>query len=111
MTCNYFTYKDMIHELFYEVPLTDIHMNNAIETLRQYIVNGGAVDVANALGIGVQEMIIRRTEQSPEEVIRRRFVFISGERKGAELSIHEIEDIGLFLKHGPYYGTLKAANN
>lgn len=38
------------------------------------------------------------------EVVKKRFVFIDGERKGEELTINEIRNIGMFLKNGAFYG-------
>ena len=96
MTCNYFEYRRMTEDLFYGVPLTDSHLNDATEKLRQYLINGRAEYIGNKLGIGI------RTISNGSQIIRHRFIFISGDNKGRELSIHEIEGIGYFLKYGLY---------
>ena len=103
MTCNYFKYKEMTDKAFYGVALTDNHLNNITEQLRQYFVNGGAGSILSALGIGIR-VVTKKLVLFPEEVISRRFVWISGERKGMELEKHEIEAIGMFLKDGAFYG-------
>jgi hypothetical protein len=108
MTCNYFEYKHITKALFYGVALTDNHMNNATEQIRKYLVHGGAGDVVNALGIGIK-IEENQCPLFPElnQIVKRRFVFVNGENKGRELTIDEIEGIGLFLKHGAFYGRLK----
>lgn len=98
MTCDYFAYRDMTENMFFGVALTDQHMNNATENIRKYLVDGGATEVLNDLSIGLQIM------KRQNEVLRRRFVYIAGNRKGEELTINEIMNIGMFLKHGAYYG-------
>ena len=103
MTCNYFEYRDMMDELFCGVALTNYHLNNATEHIRQYLVNGGAGDIVSALGIGIR-VVTKEAVLLPVEVISRRFVWLSGERKDEELDIDEIRGIGLFLKHGAFYG-------
>lgn len=103
MTCNYFKYKEMTEKAFYGVALTDDHMNNITEQIRQYLVSGGAGNIISALGIGIK-VVTKKLILLPEEVVYRRFVWISGERKGTELERHEIEAIGMFLKDGAFYG-------
>lgn len=82
MTCDYFTYRDMTEKLFYGVVLSDAQLNYATEQIRQYFL--------------------------PElnEIIKKRFVFTDGERKGEELTIIEIQSIGMFLKHGAFYNKI-----
>lgn len=106
MTCNYFEYKNMTERLFYGVPLTNNHLNDATEQIRLYLTKGGAGDVMKKLGIGIR--IKEKQYIFPElnEIVERRFVFIDGENKGRELTIDEIVAIGLFLKHGVFYGKL-----
>lgn len=108
MNCNYFDYRNMVEKLFYGVPLTDNHMNYATEQIRKYLVDGGAGEVVKRLGIGIR-LVEKVNSLFPEfnEVIKRRFVFIDGERKGDELSIDEIKSIGMFLKYGYLYGKIK----
>lgn len=103
MTCNYFDYRDLMEKLFYGVALTDSHLNNATEQIRQYIVNGGAGNVMKDLGIGVK-IVTKQAVLLLTEIIRRRFVWLDGERKGEELDRNEIENIGIFLKYGAFYG-------
>lgn len=102
MTCDYFKYRKMMNELFYGVALTDDHLNNATEIIRQYLVDGGAGNILNMLGIGIRVVTKESILLSPE-IIRKRFVWINGERKGEELDRNEIEGIGMFLKHGAMY--------
>lgn len=101
MTCNYFTYRDMTEKMFYGCALTNEHMNNAIEQIRVYLVNGGAGQILSALGIGIR-VVTQEGILLPRRVLERRFIYLSGENKGRELTISEIQAIGLFLKHGPY---------
>ena len=98
----------MTDKLFYGVPLTDKHLNNATEQIRKYLVDGGAGDVVRMLGIGIK-VEEKRHLLFPElnEVIKKRFVFVDGERKGEELTIDEIKGIGMFLRYGAFYGRLK----
>lgn len=108
MTCNYHEYRELTDKLFYGVPLFGEHMNDAVETLRQYIVDGGAAYITDALHIGMMEV---SKEDAPGKVIKRRFVFIGGPRNGEELDIHEMENIGLFLIGGPYENRYKEPLN
>lgn len=105
MKCNYFEYMDMTENMFYGVLLTDNHLNNATETIRQYLIEGGAGEVVKSLGIGLR-IVEKQSQTFPElnKVIKERFVFVDGERKGEELTINEIRGIGMFLKHGAFYG-------
>ena len=103
VTCDYFHYREMMDKLFYGVALTDRHLNEATEQIRQYLVNGGAEQIMANLGIGLM-VITKEATLLPKEVTYRRFVWITGERKGAELNRAEIEGIGMFLKHGALYG-------
>lgn len=103
MTCNYFEYKEMMDKMFYGVALTDEHLNNVTEQIRKYLVYGGARNIVVALGIGIK-VITKEAVLLPSEVVYRRFVWLEGERKGEELHRNEIENIGMFLKHGAFYG-------
>lgn len=102
MTCNYFEYKNITDKLFYGVGLTDSHLNGATEKIRQYIINGGAGHVMDQLGIGLK-VVTRKDFLGEEKMIRKRFVFLTGERKGEELDVNEIIAIGMFLKNGAFY--------
>lgn len=103
MTCDYFEYRKMMDKMFYDVALTDSHLNNVTEQIRQYIVNGGAGNVLKALRIGIK-VITKEAILLPDEIVYRRFIWLDGERKGEELYRSEIENIGMFLKHGAFYG-------
>ena len=102
MDCNYFEYQKLADKLFYGVALTDSHLNAATEQIRQYLVNGGAGHVVKALCIGLK-VVTKESVLLPQEVIRKRFVWLDGERKGEELSVNEIRSIGMFLKYGAFY--------
>ena len=103
MTCNYFEYNDMMEKMFFGVGLTDSYLNSVTEQIRLYIVNGGAGNIAKALNIGIK-LVTRESLLLPEEVVKRRFIWLDGERKGEELTVSEIIGIGMFLKHGALYG-------
>ena len=102
-TCNYIEYQRMTNSLFFGVALTDKHMNEATEHIRLYFINGGALEIVNALGIGIKVVERPRLNQ-PSEVIEQRFIYLSGENAGRELTVNEICSIGMFLRGGPYYG-------
>ena len=107
--CNYFTYKEKTDKLFYGVPLTEKHMNVATEELRAFLIDGGAADILYDLDIGIR-VIEKENTLFPElnETVSIRFIYLEGERKNYNLTIDEIVAIGLFLKHGPYYGKIKS---
>ena len=107
MTCNYFEYRDMVDKLFYGVALTDNHLNNATEQIRKYLVNGGAGEVVQMLHIGIK-VVSRESLLLGKEIMCVRFVWLDGERKGEELSVNEICNIGMFLKHGAFYNKVLA---
>lgn len=96
MTCNYFDYQHLTDRLFVGVALTEEHLNAATEKIRQYLVSGGAAKRMEEFGIG-----IRVIEHAGKE-IRRRLVYVRGKNEGQELTIPEIKNIGMLLKHGPY---------
>ena len=102
MTCNYFEYKEITDKLFYGVALTDGHMDSATEKIRQYIINGSAGYIMEQLGVGLK-VVTRKDFLGEEKMIRKRFIFLKGERKGEELNIDEIRAIGMFLKYGAFY--------
>lgn len=103
MKCSYFEYRELTDKLFYGVALTDQHLNDATEQIRRYLIDGGAGNIIKKLNIGIQ-VTTKEAALLPAEVIRRRFIWLSGERKGEELSIDEIRGVGMFLKHGALYG-------
>ena len=102
MRCNYFEYRDMMDKTFYGVALTNNHMNSATEQIRRYLVNGGAGEVMQMLHIGIR-VITRENLILGKETVSQRFIWLDGERKGEELTINEICNIGMFLKHGAFY--------
>lgn len=102
MTCNYFEYREMTDKLFYGVALTDSHLDNATEKIQNYFVYGGAENILKQLKIGIRVITMKTTLPSTE-IIRRRFVYLDDRHKGEELTIREIENIGMFLKHGAMY--------
>lgn len=102
MTCNYFEYRNMTDKLFYGVALMDNHLNNATEQIRKYLVNGGAGEVVKMLHIGIK-VVSRESLLFGKEIMSIRFVWLDGERKDEELSVNEICNIGMFLKHGAFY--------
>ena len=103
---DYFTYKDMTEKMFYGNALSDKYLNDVTEELRQYLVNGGAGDILKKLGIGLKIVERQFIFSEMNEIVKRRFVFIEGENKGRELTIDEIIAIGMFLKHGAFYGKI-----
>ena len=106
MTCNYFDYRDMTDKMFYGVALTDNYLNNVSVQIKRYLQDGGAGDTLAKLGIGFR--IVEKQFVFPElnETISQKFVWLNGERKGEELTIDEIKGIGMFLKHGAFYGKI-----
>jgi hypothetical protein len=106
MNCNYFDYKDMTDRMFYGVALTSEHLTKCTEAIRQYLVDGGAGFVAGRLGIGIRTIEKQFYMSECNKHISTRFIWLKGERKGEELTINEISNIGMFLKHGAYYGRL-----
>lgn len=104
-TCNYIEYQRMTNSLFFGVALTDKHMNEATEHIRRYFINGGALEIVNALGIGIK-VTEKRGFNQPPEIIEQRFIYLSGENAGRELTVNEICSIGMFLRGGPYYGKI-----
>ena len=105
MTCNYIEYQRMTNSLFFGVALTDKHMNEATEHIRRYFINGGALEIVNALGIGIR-VTGKCGVNRPSEIIERRFIYLSGENAGRELTVNEICSIGMFLRGGPYCGKI-----
>ena len=94
MTCNAYEYNKLVNKLYYGVALTDSHLNNAAEQLRNYIIEGGAKQIVDNLGIGIG------THEQNGKIKRKRLIYIDGANKGKELTINEIINIGLFLKGG-----------
>lgn len=109
MKCNYFEYQELANKLFYGVALTDAHLNKATEAIRQYLVNGGAGEVVKSLNIGMK-VVTRESLLIGSEIMKKRFIWLDGERKGEELTVNEICGIGMFLKNGPFYGFQKQSN-
>lgn len=102
MECTYFEYRNLTEKLFYGVPLTDNHMNAATEQILSYLLDGGSAQICKELGIGIR-IVEKEALMLSKELLSKRFIWLSGSRKGEELTIHEIEGIGMFLKHGAFY--------
>ena len=107
MECTYFEFKNLVNQLFFGVALTDEHLNNATEQIRLYLVNGGAGEVAKMLNVGIK-VVSKKSPLLGEEIVSRRFVWLDGDQKGEELTANEIFSIGMYLKYGPFYNTLKS---
>ena len=91
MTCNYFKYRELTDKLFYGVPLTDPHLDNATEKIQNYLVYGGAGDILKRLKIGVRVVTMEYTETTlpSVEIIRRRFIWLDDRHNGEELTTRE----------------------
>ena len=94
MTCNCCDYQKMIDKLFYGVALTDEHMNNAMNTIKNYLVNGEALKVLKSLSIGWKELY------QGQKLIKQRFYFYGGNLQGRDLDIKHLEALGHFLRGG-----------
>lgn len=103
MKCTCFEYHELTDGLFYSAALTDEHLNKATEKIRRYLIDGGAAQCIHTLGIGIQ-ITTKSALLLPDETVKRRFVWLDGARKGKELTIHELESIGMFLKGGAFFG-------
>ena len=103
MKCNYIEYHRLTEQMFYGTAQTDSHLNQYTEILRQYLINGGAGNIMQKLGIGIQ-LVTKRDMLLPEEVVTERFIWLKGNRKGKLLEKHEIEALGMFLFGGALYG-------
>lgn len=103
MKCNYIEYHKLTDKMFYGVAQTDSHLNEYTEILRQYLINCGAGNLIQKLGVGVQ-VTKKQNGLLPEEVVMRRFVWLRGDRKGELLSKTEIEALGMFLPGGGLHG-------
>lgn len=103
-SCNRVEYDKLTDKLFYGVLLTENHLNNAMETIKNYLFEGGEGWVLNYLGI-CYRTVERIFSENPEdnEVIKKCFVYIRGDRKGEELTHHAVEQIGNFLIGGSWY--------
>lgn len=103
MKCNYIEYHKLTDQMFYGVAQTDIHLNEYTEIIRRYLIDGGAGNIMQKLGIGTQ-IITTRAVLLPEEIVTRRFIWLKGNRTGKLLERNEIEAIGMFLPGGALYG-------
>lgn len=50
-------YEKLIDKLFYGVALTEEHLNDAVQQIRQFLVNARANSICDALHIGFREHI------------------------------------------------------
>lgn len=101
MKCNAFEYEKMCNRLFYGVALTDEHLTEAAKEIRDYILDGDALPIMNALEIG-----LRIKENPPGIIAGMWFQYIGGANAGRLLTVDEVKNIGLFFRGGAYYGIL-----
>lgn len=104
MKCNKVEYNKLTDKLFYGVLLTENHLNNAMETIKNYLFEGGEGYILDYLGI-CYRTVERISSENPEdnEVIKKCFVYIRGDHKGEELTFREVEKFGHFLIGGGWY--------
>ena len=98
MVYNCFGYTQLCNKLFSGVLLTDEHMNEATKQICSYILKAGGAKNMLKLGVGIHT---RRLSES-DKIIRQRLVYTKGSRAGQELQIHEIKNLGHFLRGGKY---------
>ena len=98
MSINYYRYHELTEKLFYGVPLTDEHLNEAHEQIAKYLADGGAKPITDALGL----VFIERVYGDGKLITRRICYKVSGR----ELTPVEIGNIGLFLPYGSHYGSM-----
>lgn len=98
MVYNCFGYFELCDKLFLGVPLTNNHMNEATKQICSYILKTGGAKNMLKLGVGIHT---RRLSES-DKIIRQRLVYTKGSRAGQELQIHEIKNLGHFLRGGNY---------
>ena len=84
-------YEKLTDKLFYGVALTDEHLNDAMEQIRQFLVNAGADSICDALHISFREYI------RDGKVWKARFIWLDGEHKGEELTTNEICGLRFYL--------------
>ena len=98
MRYNYFGYFELCEKLFTGVPLTDNHMNEATKQICSYILKAGGAKNMLKLGIGIHTKRLSETDK----IIRQWLIYTKGGRAGQELQIHEIKNLGHFLRDGKY---------
>lgn len=91
---TYYQYHDYVAKFYFGHALTDEHLNNATENIAHFVVNHGAQDIIENLGICIVE------RWRGERMLTRRFCFADR----AELTIKQIMSLGLFLPYGAYFG-------
>lgn len=101
MKCNAFEYEKMCNRLFCGVALTDEHLTEAAKEIRDYILDGSALPIVNALEIG-----LRIKENPPGTMAGMWFQYVGGANAGKLLTINEVRNIGLFFRGGAYYDRL-----
>ena len=84
-------YGKLTDKLFYGEALTDEHLNDAMEQIRQFLVNARADSICDALHIGFRE------HTRDGKVWKARFIWLDGEHKGEELTINELCGLRLIL--------------
>lgn len=101
MKCNAFEYEKMCNRLFCGVGLTDENLTEAAKEIRDYILDGDALPIMNALEIG-----LRIKENPPGTIAGMWFQYIGGANAGRLLTVDEVKNIGLFFRGGAYYDRL-----
>ncbi len=104
MKCNAFEYEKLCNRLYNGVALTDEHLTEAAKQIREYILDGGGLDVVKSLQIGLR--VLSKKEGDKETIEGIRLYFVGGENAGCELTIQEIKNIGMFFRDGTYDGRL-----
>ena len=92
---NYYTYHDYVEKFYFGHALTEEHLNDATTSIAKYIVDGGAKELIESLGV----VICERWES--DRMISRRFCFSDKQ----ELTFKQIMALGLYLPFGAYYGS------
>lgn len=104
MQANIIDYHRMTDKLFYGVARTREHMNEAACSIKNYIINNGFGETASEIGIGYRET----KRLSDEKILSVDIVWIKGDNEGNPLTVTEIENLGLFMRGGAFYKTLKS---
>ena len=77
MKCNYIEYHRLTEQMFCGAAQTDSHLNQYTEILREYLINGGAGNIMQKLGVGMQ-LTTKKLMLLPAEVVMRRFIWLKG---------------------------------
>ena len=91
---NYYRYHDFAEKYFCGHTLTDEHLNNATIEIAKFLVDGGAKEIIENLGICIIE------SWKDNRMLTRRFCFADK----TELNKKQIMSLGLFLPYGAFCG-------